>query len=74
MRALKTVGAAALGLIAGGAGGLVLSELLGVLLLVTGGGDLPVWAPALRYLVPLCAALGLVCAPVLLAKGSEERK
>lgn len=71
MRALKVIGAAALGLIAGGAGGFMLSEMLAVLLLVMGGGELPDWAPVLRYLIPLFAAFGLICAPVLV---SGERK
>ncbi|WP_017575875.1 DUF5957 family protein [Nocardiopsis kunsanensis] len=71
MRALKAIGAAALGLIAGGAVGFALSEVLAVLLFVLGGGELPEWAPALRYFLPLFAAFGLICAPVLV---SRERK
>lgn len=71
MRALKAISVAALGLIAGGAGGFVLSEMLAVLLLVLGSGELPEWAPVLRYLIPLFAAFGLICAPVLF---SGERK
>ncbi len=71
MRALKAIGAAALGLVAGGAVGFVLSELVAILLLVLGGGELPAWAPGLRYLIALFAALGLICAPMLVSRGER---
>ncbi|MFI6577763.1 DUF5957 family protein [Nocardiopsis sp. NPDC050513] len=68
---LKLIGAAALGLIGGGLVGFALSNVLGIGLLVAGGGMLPSWAPLLRYLIAVCAALGLVAAPMLVARGGR---
>ncbi|CAL9360974.1 hypothetical protein SUDANB121_00674 [Nocardiopsis dassonvillei] len=65
---LKMLGAAVLGLLAGIVVGFVVSELIGIALLLLGGGELPPWASSVRFVIVLFAAIGLVGGPMLVTR------
>ncbi|SHI49506.1 hypothetical protein SAMN05421803_101399 [Nocardiopsis flavescens] len=64
---LKILGASVLGLLAGIVVGFIVSELIGVALLL-GGGELPSWASSVRFVIVLFAAIGLVGGPMLVTR------
>ncbi|WP_306370956.1 DUF5957 family protein [Nocardiopsis sp. CC223A] len=72
MNGWKALGASLLGLTVGTAAGFVLSEAVTVSLLLLGGGDLPPWAPGIRYLIVVGAAAGLVGGPLPVARRGRQ--